>query len=214
MKAPLIGFVKTRLAKSIGEQHALALYKNFVKDTIEATRSDKYRLKLFFHPPQTDTLLKTWLGKDYELSPQQGCSLGERMYNAFKHVFDEGYDQAALIGTDIPDLPRFVPNEAFHCLNAADVVIGPALDGGYYLIGFNADTFLPDVFQGIPWGTAMVFDKTRRCLHCNKRRVLELPMMQDIDDKGDLKAMIAKCKHNKSVAPHTCDYLLHQKAYF
>jgi len=209
-----MGCVKTRLAKSIGDKHALALYQNFVKDVIGAVRCGGKHLKLFYYPPGTEEMLTAWLGKGFELTPQQGDSLGERMSRAFKHVFDRGYHKAVLMGTDIPDLPRHIPTEAFIRLETADAVIGPALDGGYYLIGFKAHTFCPAVFEDIPWGSATVFEKTIRCFDKHKTKWHHLPMMRDIDDDTDLKALIDKCADNKRAALHTCDYLLQKLAYF
>jgi len=207
LKAPIKGHVKTRLAKSVGDEHALALYKNFVKDLIGAVRCGGRRLKLFYYPPHAGEMLTDWLGRGYELTPQKGASLGERMSNAFALMFDQGYYQAALIGTDIPDLPHFITNEAFGSLETADAVIGPAQDGGYYLIGFKATTFCPAVFEGIPWSSATVFEKTIRCFNKNKIKSHHLPMMQDIDDNKDLEAFINRCADNPKAAPHTCDYL-------
>ncbi len=214
LKAPIPGQVKTRLAKSIGDEHALALYKNFVKDVIGAVRSVGRHLKLFYYPPHAGEILTAWLGKDYKLTPQQGSSLGERMSNAFMHVFDQGYYQAALIGTDIPDLPRHIPNEAFSRLETSDAVIGPALDGGYYLIGFKAKTFCPAVFEGIPWGSATVFEKTIRCFNKNKIELHHLPMMQDIDDGKDLEAFINRCAYHNKAALHTYSYIIRKSSYF
>ncbi|MDM8555063.1 TIGR04282 family arsenosugar biosynthesis glycosyltransferase [Desulfococcaceae bacterium HSG7] len=214
LKAPIKGHVKTRLAKSIGDDHALALYKNFVKDVIGTVQSGKRCLKLFYYPSHSREMLTTWLGSDYELTPQQGASLGERMRNAFVYVFDQGYDKAALIGTDMPDLPHFIPDEAFSRLETADAVIGPAIDGGYYLIGFKAHTFCPAVFEGVPWGSATVFKKTILIFNKSKTKSHHLPMMQDIDDKNDLEAFINRCADNPKAAPYTCSYLFRQSAYF
>jgi len=214
LKAPIKGLVKTRLAKSIGDDHTLALYKNFVKDVICTVRCGRRNLKFFYYPPHAGDMITAWLGKDYELTPQQGDSLGERMRNAFTHVFDEGYDKAALIGTDVPDLPHFIPDETFSGLETADAVIGPALDGGYYLIGFKANTFCPAVFKGIPWSSATVFEKTIRSFNKNKIELHYLPMMQDIDDKKDLEAFINRCADNKKATPHTYSYMIRKSSYF
>ncbi len=207
LKAPIKGHVKTRLAKSIGDEHALALYKNFVKDVIGELRSGGRRLKLFYYPPHAGEMLTDWLRQDYELTPQKGASLGERMSNAFTLMFDQGYYKAVLIGTDIPDLPHLITNEAFRSLETSDAVIGPALDGGYYLIGFKANTFCPAVFEGIPWSSTTVFQKTIRCFNKNKMKLHRLPMMQDIDDIKDLEAFINRCADNPKAAPHTFGYL-------
>lgn len=214
MKAPLLGRVKTRLAKSIGDQHALALHKHFARDILETLQYNGRPLILYYYPAQAKSDLVAWLGKKYPLAPQQGNSLGERMGNAFGRVFDRGYDRAAIIGADIPHLSGAILNEAFSGLETADAVIGPARDGGYYLIGFNAKALCSAVFEGVPWGTAAVFEKTIQRCHQNNIHLHHLPFMRDIDDVHDLKALMKKCRDNQTVAPHTCHYLSHKLPYF
>ncbi len=214
LKAPLPGRVKTRLAKSIGDKHALALYKHFVRDILETAQTSGRPLILYYYPAQAESDLVAWLGKNHTLTPQQGNSFGERMDNAFRREFDRGYDRAVLIGADIPHLSDAILNEAFSGLESADAVIGPARDGGYYLVGFNAKALCSAVFEGIPWGTAAVFEKTIRRCHQNSIHCHHLPFMRDVDDVYDLKAIMKKCRANQTVAPRTCHYLYHKLPYF
>jgi len=100
-----------------------------------------------------------------------------------------GFDRVALIGSDIPDLTLGVVEEAFLSLKEKDAVIGPAYDGGYYLIGFKEKTFSPQVFQGIAWGTKSVFGETVKKLKRFRRTVHTLPYQRDIDTVEDLKCL-------------------------
>jgi glycosyltransferase A (GT-A) superfamily protein (DUF2064 family) len=109
------------------------------------------------------------------------------MRNGFIDGFAMGYKRVVLIGSDIPDLPLGSIREAFASLGKKDVVIGPAYDGGYYLIGFKDKTFCPQVFEGIAWGTQTVFDETMKKLKRLRRAVHILPYQRDIDAVEDLR---------------------------
>ncbi len=147
IKFPEKGTVKSRLAKDIHEDSALSLYRNLVLDILKTLETGKYQLKLCFYPPDALDKFSAWLGKGYAYMPQKGKDLGERMKNAFRETFSQGFAKVLLIGSDIPDLTRTIINEAYEFDNY-DAVIGPSLDGGYYLIGFKHDTFSPEIFEG------------------------------------------------------------------
>ena len=106
------------------------------------------------------------LGDEFSYIPQTGDDLGERMKLAFLRCFSEGARSVVLIGSDIPDLPARIVDEAFRALDENDAVIGPAADGGYYLIGFKRDTFNGNVFPGIPGELMRSFE--RRWRFCTK----------------------------------------------
>jgi rSAM/selenodomain-associated transferase 1 len=108
------------------------------------------------------------------------------MRNAFIEAFEMGFRRVVLIGSDIPDLPLDFIEEAFTSLKKKDAVIGPAFDGGYYLIGFRGRTFSPMVFDGMAWGTKTVFEKTMTVLRKLNRRVHTLAERRDIDTIEDL----------------------------
>jgi glycosyltransferase A (GT-A) superfamily protein (DUF2064 family) len=109
------------------------------------------------------------------------------MRNGFIDGFAMGYKRVVLIGSDIPDLPMKYIEEAFKSLKEMDAVIGPAYDGGYYLIGFKDKTFSPQVFEGRAWGTKNVFDETMKKLKKFRRVVYTLPYQRDIDTVEDLR---------------------------
>jgi uncharacterized protein len=194
IKFPEKGTVKSRLAKDIHEDSALSLYRNFVFDILKTLKTRKYQLKLCFCPPDDLDKVSAWLGKGYSYMPQQGKDLGERMKNAFRETFSEGFAKVLLIGSDIPDLTCTIIEEAYEFDNY-DAVIGPSLDGGYYLIGFKYDTFSPEIFEGMHWGTDRIFRDTMDVLRKKRYRVHILPEKRDIDTLEDLRAFF---EHNRN----------------
>jgi uncharacterized protein len=192
VKAPKKGTVKTRLANAIGEEHACALYRCFVEDLLEMVdktmEKDSSTVKICFHPPQSEKDIVHWLGSGRGYWPQCGQDLGERMINAFRRGFAEGFTHIVLIGSDIPSLQGHIIRKGFARLKSQDAVIGPASDGGYYLLGFRSGTFHPEALQGISWSTAQVFSQTMRILTERKLRVSVLPPCSDIDTYEALKA--------------------------
>jgi glycosyltransferase A (GT-A) superfamily protein (DUF2064 family) len=111
------------------------------------------------------------------------------MRNAFEDVFDEGFDAAILIGSDLPDLPKQFLELAADTLETHDAVIGPSSDGGYYLIGFTKAGLLPDAFEGVTWSTDSVFDQTISILNKDKRKTHLLPPWHDVDTLADLRSL-------------------------
>ncbi|HVV02674.1 MAG TPA: TIGR04282 family arsenosugar biosynthesis glycosyltransferase [Puia sp.] len=180
-KNPGYGKVKTRLAATIGHARALEVYRVLLAHTAEITRKVDASQIVFYAGlvEQHDA----WDGHARK-SVQQGGNLGERMANAFQEVLQE-QRQAVIIGTDCPELDAQTINQAFSCLASNDVVIGPAADGGYYLLGMKM--FHPWLFTDIPWSTPTVFEDTvRRCRQHEVRHHL-LPVLHDVDEEKDLK---------------------------
>jgi hypothetical protein len=187
VKAPQRGQVKSRLAAVLGQDAALELYRNFVLDTLATIETIGIPCRICYHPPGSGETVKDWLGDHFPYMPQEGNNIGERMEWAFRRAFSEGVSRAVLIGSDIPDLPPEMFDRAFQSLNDHGAVIGPALDGGYYLIGFNRDAFFPGVFSGIEWSTGDVLSRTMQTFDHAGRRVEQLPPWRDMDTVEDLK---------------------------
>jgi uncharacterized protein len=187
VKNPERGKVKSRLAAAIGKDSAVRIYKNLVAQMLSTLKKGTFPIYVCFFPKNVQKPIKNWLGTEYRYIPQHGEDLGERMRNGFSDGFAMGYKKVVLIGSDIPDLPLRFIEEAFGCLRKKDVVIGPAFDGGYYLIGFKDKTFSPQVFEGIAWGTQNVFDETIKKLKRFRRVIHTLPYLRDIDTAKDLK---------------------------
>lgn len=207
VKAPERGTVKSRLAASVGNDIALDLYQCFVRDMMEMITETGYPYIICFHPPDARKRMAQWLGNTRELLPQTGDDLGERMQNAFLEVFSKGYRNAVLIGSDSPDLPGALIDEAFSSLKDHGAVIGPSFDGGYYLIGFRADAFLSGVFDGIPWSTPEVFLRTLDILQKEDFLIHILPQWRDIDTLDDLKALYVNNSDTSFAGSATIKYI-------
>ena len=206
VKFPEKGKVKSRLSEVFGTDLVLALYECFVFDLLETIGREPYPLKICFSPPERTESILRWIGKEYTYMPQEGNDLGERMKNAFMAAFSEGFSEVVLIGSDIPDLPA----EAFHNAFAFDqynASIGPASDGGYYLIGFKKDSFLPEIFNGIEWGTSTVLEKTMARFKKHAYSVRILPVWHDVDRPEDLQALYARNIHSEFAASRTMRFL-------
>lgn len=202
VKEPKKGFVKTRLAKTIGEDITLDIYKLFVKDIIDNLKTNCFDFKLCAYP--TLDLVNRSFG-DFDNFLQVDGDLGAKMSSAFEKQFDKGYEKIVLIGSDTPHIPKEYYDEAFTSLDINDIVLGPSLDGGYYLIAFNKSTFYKGVFEDITWSTDKVFDQTLQRLH--KRRVYLLKELNDIDDMDDLKNFFERYKESYFKDSLTMEFL-------
>jgi rSAM/selenodomain-associated transferase 1 len=186
VKAPKLGQVKTRLAKHLDGQTVLDIYKCAAADVIQTVRQRVDHIKICYYPSGETRLVKNWLGDAFEYEPQVGVHLGERMKNAFVSCFKGSFTRAILVGTDLPGLSKHVILESFEKLNHQTAVLGPTYDGGYYLIGFRKDLFIPQVFEDMPWGTRQVFENTLDIFKQADCRVHILPKCRDIDTYDDL----------------------------
>lgn len=188
---PELGKVKTRLAKSIGEENALTIYKTLLDRTEKTTRNlncDKavyYSVKIREHD--------IWDTSIYQKHKQHGDDLGIRMHNAFFEAFNRNYDKVAIIGSDLFDLNPSHINEAFKALDKNDLVIGPAHDGGYYLLAMKS--LYSQVFTNKNWGTSTVFKDTVKDLKNKDFHLLET--LNDVDVYNDIKNIHAFKKYLK-----------------
>lgn len=207
-RAPVAGQVKTRLAPDLDAVRIVDLYKCFVTDILNTLSQAGHPVRLCYDPPDSGGIVRDWLGDGIACQAQDGKDLGEKMSNAFASAFASGVGRAILIGTDTPDLPSAIFTSAFSALTDHDAVIGPALDGGYYLIGFRSDTFRPSIFRDIAWSTASVYATTlARLTECNAI-VYNLPAWRDIDSLTDLDALALSLVRGDTFAPATAAYLM------
>ena len=195
VKSPADGLVKTRLAEKLGDAAAVKLYKSFALDTLDTLRRLNSPFKICFYPDSAQDQISNWLGEKYSYVPQAGRNLGERMKNAFLQTFTHDIDRAILIGSDIPDLPADFLGRALDALESNDAVIGPTSDGGYYLIGFAKQAFLPQAFEQIQWSSPTTFDQTLDALKNHSRTTHILPQWHDLDTLTDLTDFVAR-NHN------------------
>ena len=176
------GQVKTRLAATLGNEVALDIYKQLLKK-VQQTVQSLNRDKIVFY---SDYIEEDIWDKDvYKKRVQQGDSLGKRMENAFKSSFVEGYQKLVIIGTDCPGINETILENAFAKLEEYDIVIGPAIDGGYYLLGMTKES--PCLFQNIPWSTQVVFEQTIDICKKHSLSYFVLPELSDIDEEKDLQ---------------------------
>lgn len=189
IKNPEKGKVKTRLASAVGGEMAVRLYKRFLLEMLSTLNKGTFLFYLCFYPADALEGLRKWLGQDYLYMPQQGEDLGERMKNGFMEALAMNFKRVVLIGSDIPGLPLEFIEGAFQSLKEKDAVIGPSLDGGYYLIGFKDKKFSPQAFKGIRWGTERVFEETMKILKHEGLTVHTLRTWRDIDTVEDLKSL-------------------------
>jgi len=208
MRYPERGMVKTRLSSVLDEDHITILYRCFISDILDTIEGGDYRVHLVFSPEHRKSDMRGEFGDGYTYVAQTGSDLGERMKNAFDHCFAEKSTTAAvLIGSDIPDITAAVIEEAFEALKNHDAVIGPALDGGYYLIGFNAASPYAPVFRDVAWGSAAVFEETTGILRNNDCRVHILPEWSDVDRPEDVRLLVKKNKNTAFRHSKTVTYL-------
>jgi rSAM/selenodomain-associated transferase 1 len=187
-KQPQPGRVKTRLCPPLSPAAAARLYQAFLKDTLEEmARVPAVRLALAFSPPGAQDFFQELGPPQCPVFPQEGDDLGERMYRACARGFAAGFGPVLLRGVDLPDLPARVVAEAREVLEtgAAPVVLGPAADGGYYLVGIDQPR--PRLFQGLAWSGPTVLTDTLRLARQEGLKVHLLPPWHDIDTYTDLE---------------------------
>lgn len=182
IKNPKLGKVKTRLAESIGDEKALKIYNVLLDHTLRISNLVQVDKAIYYSDfiPASDHFQKS----GFKQFLQRGNNLGERMSDAFRTQFIKGYDQIILIGSDCYDLDDDHLNEAFQMLEQNDLVVGPAKDGGYYLIGMKEHH--PDLFLDIAWSTSTVFEETKSIAERLNLNLVALPVLSDIDELTDL----------------------------
>ena len=178
---PELGKCKTRLAKVIGDKSALEIYKYLLQHTANVSKEvDADRFVFYSESIQDNDI---WDDSFFNKKLQCGNDLGERMQNAFQQLFDSNYKNVIIIGSDLLDLNSVIINKAFSLINEYDAVIGPAKDGGYYLLGLKAAN--PKLFKNKEWGTETVRRDTLNDL--KNSTVFTLDELNDIDTFEDMK---------------------------
>ncbi len=197
-KAPVPGQVKTRLCPPLTPDEAATLHGSFVLDTLERTKlaATKWKWSVDRYlacAPSAAHVFFRILEERYgvQVIDQAGSDLGERMSRACESMFARGYGRVVMIGTDVPTVPidHFV--QALAQLESHDLVLGPALDGGYYLIGLKR--MLPELFTGIPWSTNQVLKLTQEKASSLGLLTMLIPSWRDVDTLEDLQAISEAC---------------------
>ncbi len=181
---------KSRLAPAVaGDDDRRRLYAAFLRDTIATARSlDGVSLRVAYTPDGGRNGFETLGITDGELMSQRGNDLGARERGVFIDLFAAGFSRAVMIGSDLPNLPVSHLTRAVDLLESQTVVLGPARDGGYYLLGLTAPSHgeVPDLFDGIRWGTGSAFDDTVAAVGRAGLRVALVPFWYDVDDEAGL----------------------------
>ena len=181
-KNPELGKVKTRLAKTIGDDNALAIYKKLLNHTREIVIPLDVDKILFYSDIINEN--DDWSNDVFIKQVQKGNDLGERMNHAFQTVFDIGYESACIIGSDCYELNTTIVAEAFESLKSKNIVVGPTFDGGYYLIGMTK--LYHSIFENIEWSTETVFEDTMKEVTRLNLSNYILTKLSDIDEEKDL----------------------------
>jgi rSAM/selenodomain-associated transferase 1 len=183
---PEEGRCKTRLIPAIGAGGAAFLQRRMSEHIIEVGRQTDCDVLLLIDGG-TDVEIQTWLGGKVDFLRQQGDGLGERMIHGFHTGFVKEYEKIILIGADCPSLTSSILQQGFRNLKDSDLVLGPSVDGGYYLVGMNQPH--PEILSGIDWGTDQVLAQTmaRAC----ELQTSRLPVLSDVDSAEDLHKLPA-----------------------
>lgn len=179
IRKPELGKVKTRLAATVGDQRALAIYLELLQHTKQVAIScdcDKYVF--------SDGIIDEEEWSNFSIQQQSKGNLGERMSSAFDYLFQKDYEKVIIIGSDCLELSNHHLTQAFLHLNDVDFVIGPANDGGYYLLGMKKNH--ADIFSNKKWGNDSVFFDTLRTAEKLKLTTHQLEYLNDIDEEKDL----------------------------
>jgi rSAM/selenodomain-associated transferase 1 len=207
VKEPKLGFVKSRLAEHSSDEFTSILYQFFVHDLIYTLQGGTHDFKLCVFGDM-EKINKTFGNFDNFL--QTDGNLGTKMQNAFEEVFEKGYERVVLIGSDTPHLTNAILNQSFEKLENNDIVLGPSEDGGYYLIGFNKQTFNKDIFEDIAWSSPKVLKQTLQKLH--EKDVYLNQELNDIDTMEDLKDFFDKFQKGYFENSYTIEFLKESKA--
>jgi rSAM/selenodomain-associated transferase 1 len=189
LKAPRPGLVKTRLAAVIGPQAACVAYRKLVELLLDQLRELPF-VELKHSPDDATSEIAPWLAADWNCRPQGSGDLGERLRAAFDDAFAQGAERVAVIGSDCPYVTPEDIRAAWSALSRCDVVLGPAGDGGYWLIGLRR--VQPELFHDIPWSTDQVLHATMTRIQSAGLSVHLLRTLEDVDTEADWRRFLAR----------------------
>ncbi len=192
-KAPVAGQVKTRLCPPLQPEQAAELYQTVLDETIQRFSGHSFDLVICYAGAED------YFAQNYPRlprQPQRGANLGERMENALRGFIERGYDRAVLIGSDSPDLPLLHVEQAFAALQETEVVIAPAADGGYVLIGESRHW--PQMFEDMPWSRDDLLQQTVEVLASEQIAWQQLPGWEDVDDAESLARLLQRSPESQT----------------
>ncbi len=181
VKNAIPGKVKTRLAKTIGNEKALEVYLKLLEITKKEVLPLDAEKQVWYAWEKAENDL--WPSGEFEKRAQVDGDLGDKMKDAFNKSFEEGVEKVILIGSDCPTLSTQILKKGFAALDESDSVFGPSKDGGYYLIGMNS--YYPELLDNISWSTGEVMSQTELQARRNNIGLTKLPVLNDIDNEDD-----------------------------
>ena len=189
-REPKVGTVKTRLCQILPASFVTELYACFLKDLFSFTAAVNVDKRFLFYAADSGSIDFLRANADgFQLLRQAGGSLGDRMRSAFERVFKGGAGKALIIGTDCLSLTTRDFKQALAALDDHDGVVGPSLDGGYYLLGMKQ--LLPEIFQGIEWSSSRVLSQTLKAAKRKRWSTFLLREQEDIDTMDAFKRLAA-----------------------
>ncbi len=198
-RAPEFGKVKTRLARTCGDEFALELARAMLLDTLELWAQIEVPTRLFLTPDNFDARA-FWNGA---VHPQGEGDLWTRLLRADSLLRDEGFERVVIVGSDAPDLPPHLLKAAFASLQDRPLVVGPSLDGGFYLLG-SARRLPDELFENVPVSSRETFARLSENLHRLRRRDFDfraLSAWRDVDDEDDLRLFVERLRQGEDAAP-------------
>ena len=204
-RVPIAGKTKTRLMPLLGGARCAALHTAFLQDLSQVYQSLQADLFVAYTPEDGWEQLREIFPTATAFFPQCPGGLGERMDTAIQSVLDRGYEACVLTGSDLPALQALHFERAFAALQSADLVIGPSLDGGYYLIGMKRPC--PELFMNQAYGGSNVFESTCRAANKAGRTIDSVLPCGDVDTPGDLRRLWGEIEAGKVHCPHTAAFL-------
>jgi rSAM/selenodomain-associated transferase 1 len=187
VKAPRPGTVKTRIARTAGAARACGIYRQLVEAVLGNLASLRC-VELRFSPDDALEEIKSWQRGDWDAVPQGSGDLGARLVRTFEIAFANGAERVAIVGSDCPEVQKADVQVAWKELKSHDVVLGPAVDGGYWLIGLRAPQ--PELFRDIAWSSDQVLAKTLTRAKSLGLRIQLLRILSDIDTEADWNAYV------------------------
>jgi rSAM/selenodomain-associated transferase 1 len=182
VRKPELGKVKTRISATVGDEATLLIYQKLLQHTWDITHELPVDKFVFYTEIEPDEDL--WSKGGYVKMIQEAGDLGHRMRSAFETLFEKGYDEIIIIGSDCYELTPAIIKEAYQLLQHHELTIGPATDGGYYLLGMKKE--LKEVFSGIEWSTEKVLDQTLKLMETKRYSYTLLPQLNDVDTIDDV----------------------------
>ncbi len=199
-KYPVPGEAKTRLIPALGAEDAARLHRRLTEHIVAIARKVNCTVVICCAGEKMKKF-RAWLGNDLIYVPQAKGNLGSRLCYGFQWAFKNGFQRVIAIGADIPDISGDILREAFQGLDTRETVLGPAEDGGYYLLGMR--NLHPEIFRNIDWGTENVARQTKEAIGRMELSLLELPVLTDIDCPDDLKKIYQVKKYSDILAHPT-----------